>query len=110
MYKLVAFISILIRQLYIPNPFEPSDYAIIINILIEPILHLFTYNVVGLYYSKGSNPVIGSLLYLVFHIVHIGLLMIMGFFQWSLISIVITFIVYIIILVFIKVLSEGSFY
>lgn len=111
MYKLFALISFIIRQLYLPNPLESLEYGFLINIIImEPILYLLTYNVVGLYYSKGCNPVLGSLLYLIFYIVHIGLIMLMGFFQWSIISISIIFISYLMLLIFIKVKSEEGFY
>ncbi len=110
MYKLIALISVLIRQLCLPNPFETLKYGTIINIFIEPILYTLTYCVVDLYYSKGSNPVFGSILYLIFYVLHIGLIILMGFFHWSIISITIIFILIIIFIIFIKVKSEGSFY
>ena len=114
MYRLLALISVLIRQLCLPNPFETLPYGTMtntmINIIIEPLLYKLTYCVVGLYYSKGSSPVFGSIIYLVFYVLHIGLIMLMGFFHWSIISISIIFILYIIFIIFIKVKSEGSFY
>lgn len=110
MYKFISLVSLIIRQFCLPNPFEALEFGYLINIIIEPLLYLMTYTVVGLYYSKGSNPVLGSVLYLIFYIMHIGLIMLMGFFQWNVIIISIIFIAYIMLNVFLKVISEGIFY
>lgn len=75
MYKLVAGISLLIRQFCVPNPFEPRSDALLLNIIAEPIMHIVTYGVVGIFYEKYSAPAVGSFLYLLFYCIHTGLLM-----------------------------------
>lgn len=109
MYKLIALISMIIRLSYLPNPFETLEYGYYINYIVDPLVYFLTYNVVGLYYTKGSSPAIGSLLYLFFYILHIGLIMLMGVFKWNLVAIVVIFISYFVAHFFMKVLMEGSF-
>lgn len=46
----------------------------ILNWVADPIIAAITFGVVGLYYIKGSEPALGSILYMVFYAVHIGLL------------------------------------
>lgn len=94
MYKIFAITSGIIRTQYLPNPFETLEYGLFINVFVEPLLHLLTYRVVGLYYNKGSMPVLGSFLYFIIYIIHIGLLFTMGIFQWNIIAIVSIFVLY----------------
>lgn len=94
MYKIFAIASVIIRTQYLPNPFESLKYGYIINLLVEPFLHLLTYGVVGLYYSKGSFPVFGIFLYLFFYIAHVGLIFLMGIFNWNIIAIICIFVLY----------------
>ena len=82
MYKLIVAISILIRQFYLPNPFEALGDGLIVNIgetpmafppeilnwIAEPFMHVVTFAVVGLYYDRGSAPALGSFLYLLFYL------------------------------------------
>jgi hypothetical protein len=110
MYKIFAIASAIIRTQYLPNPFESLSYGYIINLLVEPFLHLLTYKVVGLYYTKGSFPVFGSLLYLIFYSAHVGLIFLMWIFDWNIIAIVTIFIIYLLIHVFAKIFSQGSYY
>ncbi len=102
MYKLIATISLIIRQFYIPNPFEPRPDAALINLIAEPIMHMVTYGVVGIFYEEYSAPAIGSFLYLLFYCIHTGLLMLMGYFCWDKTAITIIAILYIFILAIIK--------
>ena len=110
MYRIVATVSILIRQFIVPNPFEPLgvDFEIllfgvnfqltpeIINWMAEPILHLFAFIVAGLYYKKCKHhPAIGSFLYLLFYIIHTFLLWIMACANFAVWAIVLLLIVYI---------------
>ena len=46
----------------------------LLNLIADPIIGALTFGVVGLNYKKGSAPAIGSILYMVFYAVHIGLL------------------------------------
>lgn len=107
MYKFIAAISIFVRQFVLPNPFEPLEetlsvaigeitmpiHPIVINIFAEPFLHFITYEIVGIYYQKGEqSPAWGSFLYLLFYIVHVGLIYIISCFgfEWAAIIIVLT--------------------
>jgi len=74
MYKLIAGLSVLIRLFVLPNPFESFQYGVLINFAIEPVLHVITFGIVGLFYSRSSAPAIGSFLYLLFYCINIGLL------------------------------------
>ncbi len=49
----------------------------ILNWIADPIIAAITFGVVGLYYIKGSEPALGSILYMFFYAVHIGLLYLM---------------------------------
>lgn len=107
MYKLMATISILIRQFCIPNPFDVlgdgvniGERAIVIspevlNWVAEPFMHVVTFAVVGLYYDRGSAPAFGSFLYLLFYCIHTFLLWLMslaGFATWAITLIVVLYI------------------
>lgn len=84
LYAIIAIISILVRQFYLPNPFECfGDSAIIINWIAEPIIHAVAYGMVGLVYHKGDAPVLGSILYLGTYAVIAGILVIMGIFSFA---------------------------
>lgn len=108
MYKLIVAISILIRQFYLPNPFEALGDGLIVNIgetpmalppeilnwIAEPFMHAVAFAVVGLYYDRGSAPTLGSFLYLLFYCIHTFLLWLMslaGFATWVVVLIVGTY-------------------
>lgn len=110
MYKLIAAISILIRQFCIPNPFEALGDGVVVNIgetpillppgvlnwIAEPFMHAVTFAVVGLYYDRGSAPALGSFLYLLFYCIHTFLLWLMSlaeFATWVVLLIVVLYIV-----------------
>ena len=78
MYKIIAAVSVLIRQFVLPNPFEPLGEKFnvtlfnitlpltpdIANWIAEPVLHLLAFGITGLYYVRGHNdPAVGSFLY-----------------------------------------------
>lgn len=109
MYKLMAAISILVRQFCISNPFEALGDGLIMNIgeapilippevlnlVAEPFMHVVTFAVVGLYYDRGSAPALGSFLYLLFYCIHTFLLWLMsvaGFATWAVGLIVVLYI------------------
>lgn len=111
MYKFIWFISVLLRQFVIPNPFDALGDGIpitingisiiiapiIINLAVEPIMHFITYSVVGLHYSRGSNPAMGSFLYLLFYCVHtfaLWLLSLAGFATWAIVVVLIGYILF----------------
>ena len=69
MYKIVNILSILIRQIYLPNPyqiyFQARIYADIFNTIVgEGILHIFSFFLTASVYEKSRYPSwIGSTLY-----------------------------------------------
>ena len=87
-YSALATLFWLIRQFAIPNPFEALGEGLTITIgeaplllspellnwIADPIIGAITFSVVGLYYIKGSAPAWGSILYMIFYAMHIGLL------------------------------------
>lgn len=119
-YKVFAFISFLVRNLAIPNPFDNLQgqtieiYGIefpvipeVINILIEPILGGITYFVVGFYYSRSSGkPVIGSILYLIFYCIHTALLFVIFQFNFSALSISLVIAFYVFLHILISVITS----
>lgn len=109
MYKLMAAISIWIRQFYIPNPFESLGDGLVVNMgktsmllppealnwVAEPFMHGITFVIVGLYYDRRSAPALGSFLYLIVYCIHTFLLWLMslaGFATWAVILIVVLYI------------------
>lgn len=109
MYKLIAAISILIRQFCIPNPFDALGEGLVVNIretslllppevlnwVAEPFMHMVTFVIVGLHYDRGSAPALGSFLYLLFYCVHTFLLWLMslaGFATWAVVIIVVLYV------------------
>lgn len=109
-YKIIATISVLIRQFVLPNPFEPLGEKFnvtlfnitlpltpdIANWIAEPVLHLLAFGITGLYYARGYNdPAVGSFLYLLFYAIHTLILMLMsaaGFAWWAVVLLVISYI------------------
>lgn len=110
MYKLIAAISILIRQFVLPNPFECLGETFVVtlfnvsvqltpdilNWIVEPGLHLLAFGVAGIYYTRGlQDPAVGSLLYLLFYAFHIGLLALMSaasFAWWAVVPLIVLYV------------------
>ena len=84
LYAIIAAISVIVRQFFLPNPFECfGDSAIVINWIAEPIIHLAAYWLAGTVYRKGSFPALGSFLYLVAYAAITGVLALMGIFSFA---------------------------
>lgn len=84
LYGIMTIISVVVRQFFLPNPFECfGDKAIIINWIAEPIIQGLVYVVVGLFYVKGSAPELGSFLYLITYAFIVGLLWLLGIFSFA---------------------------
>lgn len=84
LYAIMAAISAIVRQFYLPNPFECfGNAAIIINLIAEPIIHVAALLMVGTVYRKGSFPALGSFLYLVTYAAITGILALMGIFSFA---------------------------
>lgn len=87
-YSALATIFWLVRQIAIPNPFEALGDGLtimidespllltpeILNWIADPIIASLTFLIVGLYYISGTAPALGSILYMLFYAIHIGLL------------------------------------
>lgn len=110
MYKIIAAISVLIRQFVLPNPFEPLGEKFnvtlfnitlpltpdIANCIAEPVLQLLALGITRLYYARGYNdPAVGSFLYLLFYVIHTLILMLMsaaGFAWWAVVLLIVLYI------------------
>lgn len=109
MYKIIALISNIVRQFYVPNPFEALEGGLgvtlynnqvilgpeCLNLITEPLMHVITFSVVGLYYDRGSAPALGSVLYLLFYCIHTFILWLMSltsFAHWAVILILGTYV------------------
>jgi len=83
MYRLINIISIIVRQCYLPNPYENiidnSGFAMLFNILIGGIiLHKLSFWITGIYYDRGDLPAVGSLSYLIWYIINTAIFTFVG--------------------------------
>ncbi len=92
MYGIIAFISIVVRQFLMPNPFEPLGDVIVhgavwtpgvLNLLAGLVLPPVSYVTAGIYYHR-EEPAEGSFLFLFFYCVYTGILYLMSLahFAW----------------------------
>lgn len=75
MYGIVSFISLIVRQFLLPNPyincFLDKNVADIFNLIAGgTILHFLSYGITKIYYSKGEEPTLGSISYLFWYIIN----------------------------------------
>lgn len=108
LYTFMMAVSFLIRNRWLPNPFDYMGHQVIIPIgmielpippillsmLVEPVLYAFTFAIVGLYYEKRSNPALGSLMYLGFYIIHVVVLSLMAHYNFSTIAVILIMFAY----------------
>lgn len=75
-YNFMAALSFLVRNFALPNPFEcfGAAKAVIMNVIAEPCIHVLAFATVGTMYRKGSDPALGSFLYLVIYAMITGIL------------------------------------
>ena len=84
LYTIISVVSIVVRQFFLPNPFECfGDTAWLYNLIAEPIIHALAFALVGLVYHKGEFPALGSFLYLVAYAALTGILALMGTFSFA---------------------------
>lgn len=125
LYSVMAIISILVRQFILPNPFDPlgETFNLIVgeivvpltptiaNWIAEPVIHIVTFILVGIYYRKGEHePAWGSFLYLIFYAIHVGLIYIISVFDFAMLAVIVTLILYIAIHIAISVLKSRLLY
>lgn len=82
MYNIVCLISVIVRQFFVANPFENATIEVpfgpvFFNMITGAMLVPTTYMVVGIFYKRRSSPAVGSMLFLIFYLVHNGLLVLM---------------------------------
>jgi hypothetical protein len=108
LYKIIATISMLVRQFVLPNPFNNLSHNVtvtisgiplvltpyILNWIAGGILPTITFAVVGIYYSRGEFPAWGSFLFMIFYIIHVGLLSLMALAQFATWAIVLIILLY----------------
>lgn len=89
----------LISSLGISIGIVVSIGAFIVNWFIEYPLYKFTYLETGILYESGSNPVLGSLLYLIIYIINCGTLFIIKwlYLNWIYYALLFGYIVFILI-------------
>ena len=100
MYYLVHTVSVIIRQFFVSNPFENAAIEvplgpIFFNMITGAMLVPITYMVVGIFYKRRSSPAVGSMLFLIFYLVHNGLLVLMSKAEFNKIIIGIILVAYI---------------
>ena len=110
MYQIIATISTLVRQFCLSNPFEALGDGLVVNLgdgpillspvllnwIAEPVMHGATYAIVGMFYDRGDEPVVGSFLYLFFYCMHtfmVWLMSLAGFATWAVILILVLYVV-----------------
>lgn len=94
-YKLIKISSFVIRQYFLPNPFEIFKHGDIYNWVASGILVPITFFMVGFVYDSGSAPFIGSLLFFAFYLLNTYVLILCSVFSFSTIACIIIGIVYI---------------
>ena len=67
-YVGIAGISVILRALFMPNPFEMMSNGMSINWIFSAILPFIVFGIVGLFYKKGSAPIVGSVAFLLVYI------------------------------------------
>lgn len=84
LYKIIASVSVVVRTYFLPNPFEYfGDKAALMNLIAEAIIHIIVYKIVGRLYTKGTNPALGSFLYLMTYTCIVVGLWTMGCFSFA---------------------------
>ena len=102
MGEIMVILSVIIRTFYLPNPFESlGTMGIVYNLMLSSFLVPLTFIVVGMYYNRGSFPFLGSLLFLVFYVIHNELILVMSIFNFAIWWIAIVIFAYIMVHTFI---------
>ena len=83
MYIGVKLINSLIREEFISSPFGFISNNVFVVKIFEVliggcIVHVISYGMCGMIYEKNSNPVVGSMLYMLFFIINTAVISILG--------------------------------
>lgn len=109
MYKIIALLGIYIRFFVLTNPFSGMENEVLLNIGAEVCLHPISFFTVGLFYDAGSEPTLGSFLYLVIYSINIGLLLLWSKVGGSIVAAFIIGVLYISLIIYIKVKKEMNY-
>lgn len=119
-YAIISSVSVIVRNFILPNPFEclarqtiaikGIDFPIIpelLNIIAEAPLGIFSFIVAGLFYRKNVDAAAkGSFLYLMFYCVNVFILQVLAKFSFSMLSIILCIIAYVILLVIVYTIND----
>lgn len=114
---MISIICGFAKSQLIGNPFEVLGDGILINkvllspqllgILIEPLLHVLSYTMVGLLYKERSAPALGSILYLIMYVCNSFILYVMSLFGLKIWSSTIIIFVYLFLFIMVaKIVNE----
>lgn len=106
-YKVIKGSSVVIRQFFMPNPFEIFENGIVYNWVASGILVPITFFMVGFLYENGTAPFIGSLLFLILYLINTFVLMLCSVFSFNFISCLIIGLIY--LTIFILVVKVRNF-
>lgn len=119
LYKIVAAISVVIRQCFIDNPYESLPFLtqeteiwlpLILNLATEGLFHTITFLIVKIYYRDRRYPVVGSLLYLFFYWVNAGILTLMCKLSFATLPVILIILAYICVLIGLLILKNKIMY
>lgn len=116
MYSIVSFVSLIVRQFLLPNPylnyFPDKNIAELFNIIAGgAILHFLSFWITGIYYSKGDAPTLGSISYLFWYIINTAIITLAGCLIKNIYLLIFSLIVIylIIVIIIIKISNKFNF-
>ncbi len=77
MYKLISCMNSIIREDFMPNPFEfiSEDHTIVMlfaYLIGGTILHTISFSMCGVLYTRGKAPILGSIGYMLAFSLNVG--------------------------------------
>lgn len=108
MYKIISLLSVFIRQFLLPNPFAALPNGELYNWIATALLVPISFIIVGLFYEARSAPALGSILFLIFYLLHTGLIALCGVFNFNTIACIVIGVTYVGILIG-AVISKNRF-
>ena len=83
MYKIVSIFNGYIREEILPNPFEfISENSLLVYLfrylIGGMIIHIISFSMCGIFYNRGQCRVLGSMLYMFFYILNLGIIMLIS--------------------------------
>jgi hypothetical protein len=95
-YGFIKFASLIIRQFYLPNPFEMFDYGVIYNLIATGFLVPITYIMVGFLYERRSVPFVGSLLFFIVYLLNTLVIWLFTIFSFNILACITIVLVYLV--------------